>query len=40
MGQMYFPQWVVYPWEDWHQRDAVENTIINNIMNGINNGRT
>ena len=33
-------EWVVYPWEDWHQRDAVENTIINNIMNGINNGRT
>lgn len=32
-------EWIVYPWEDWDKRDAVENTIVNNIMDRINNGR-
>jgi len=25
----------VYPWEDWWERDAVENYITNNIMQRI-----
>ena len=24
--------WLVYPWEDWWERDAVENTIVNDII--------
>lgn len=27
--------WVVYPWEDWFDRDAVENTVVNDIIGRI-----
>lgn len=25
-------QWIVYPWEDWWERDAVESSIVNDII--------
>ena len=28
-------EWIVYPWEEWWERDAVENSITNNIMQRI-----
>ena len=27
--------WLVYPWEDWWQRDAVENPVIDQIFANI-----
>lgn len=27
--------WIVYPWEDWWQRDTVENTLVNEMLGNI-----
>tara|TARA_Y100000588_G_C14035036_1_gene830343 strand:+ start:308 stop:838 length:531 start_codon:yes stop_codon:yes gene_type:complete len=27
--------WVVYPWEDWWERDTIENTLVNEMLGNI-----
>ncbi len=27
--------WLVYPWEDWWERDTIENTLVNEMLGNI-----